>query len=141
MRDRSREVRYPDQVQPAKFYRHSTTSPGAQAMIVKDSIYEGYLRRNPKIDPRIAESDAAARAKGIMESLAALHEPDMVAGGWHEPKPAALGNKGVNSAIGGSWSQKGRVTLLDDAAKKAVARGDASDMMNVELTICPPGKK
>ncbi|TWR86187.1 hypothetical protein FJD38_21305 [Pseudomonas saxonica] len=112
-----------------------------RASEVKDSIYEGYLRRNPKIDPRIAESDAAARAKGIMESLAALHEPDMVAGGWHEPKPAALGNKGVNSAIGGSWSQKGRVTLLDDAAKKAVARGDASDMMNVELTICPPGKK
>ena len=62
-------------------------------------------------------------------------------GGWHEPKPSALGNKGANSAIGGSWGQKGRVKLLEDAANKAVARGDGSDIMNVELTICPPGKK
>ena len=76
-----------------------------------------------------------------MDSLAALHEPDMVAGGWHEPKPSALGNKGVNSAIGGSWSQKGRVKLLEEAANNAIARSDGSDIMNVELTICPPSKK
>ncbi len=31
--------------------------------------------------------------------------------------------------------------MLEDAAKNAVARGNGADMMNVELTICPPGKK
>lgn len=112
-----------------------------RAAEIKDSIYESTIKKNPKIDPRVAESNAAARTKEIMDSLAALHEPDMVAGGWLEPKPSALGNKGVNSAIGGGWSQKGRVKLLEDSANNAVARGDGSDIMNVELTICPPGKK
>lgn len=112
-----------------------------RAAEIKDSIYESTIKKNPKIDPRVAESNAVARTKEIMDSLAALHEPDMVAGGWHEPIPSALGDKGVNSAIGGSWGQKGRVKVLEDAANKAVARGDGSDIMNVELTICPPGKK
>ncbi|MCY1551677.1 hypothetical protein D9M68_880230 [compost metagenome] len=65
----------------------------------------------------------------------------MVAGGWHDPKPSGLGDRSVNSAIGGSWNKKGRVPMLEDAAKNAVARGDGADMMNVELTIFPPGKK
>ncbi|VVN92577.1 polymorphic toxin type 15 domain-containing protein [Pseudomonas fluorescens] len=108
---------------------------------INDSIYESIRRKHPQGDPKAARVNAADRTKEIMDSLAALHEPDMVAGGWHEPKPSALGDKRVNSAIGGSWSQKERVKLLEDAAKNAVARGDGSDMMNVELTICPPGKK
>jgi len=112
-----------------------------RAKAIERSIYESTIRKNPKIDPRLAESNASARTKEIMDSLAALHEPDMVAGGWLEPKPSALGDKGVNSAIGGSWSQKERVKLLEDAANNAVARGDGSDIMNVELTICPPSKK
>lgn len=112
-----------------------------RAKAIERSIYENTIRKNPKIDPRVAESNAASKTKEIMGSLAALHEPDMVAGGWHQPKPSALGDKAVNSAIGGSWSQKGRVKLLEDTAKKAVARGDGSNVMNVELTICPPGKK
>ena len=112
-----------------------------RANAIERSIYESSIRNNPKIDPKIAESNAAAQTEKIMDSLAALHEPDMVAGGWHEPKPSALGDKGVNSAIGGSWNQKGRVTLLEKAAADAITRGDGSDMMNVELTICPPGTK
>ncbi len=58
-----------------------------------------------------------SRADKIMDKLAALHEPDMVAGGWHDPKPSGLGNRSVNSAIGGSWNKKGRVPMLEDAAK------------------------
>ncbi|WP_339439641.1 polymorphic toxin type 15 domain-containing protein [Pseudomonas sp. EA_15y_Pfl1_P104] len=108
---------------------------------IKDSIYESIRRKNPQGDPKAARAEAADRTNEIMDSLAALHEPDMVAGGWHEPTPSSLGNKGVNSAIGGSWNQKGRVKLLQDAAEKAVARGDGSDIMNVELKICPPGRK
>lgn len=108
---------------------------------IKDSIYESIRRKKPQGDPKTARLEAAERTNEIMDSLAALHEPDMVAGGWNEPKPSALGNRGVNSAIGGSWSQGGRVKSLQDAAEKAVARGDGSDIMNVELKICSPGKK
>lgn len=76
-----------------------------------------------------------------MEKLAALHEPDMVAGGWHSPDPSGLGDKVVNSAIGGSWGHRERIETIESAAKSAIKRGDEKDMMNVELTICPPSNK
>lgn len=112
-----------------------------RARAIERSIYESSIRKNPKTDPKVAESNAIARTAEIMKSVVALHEPDMVAGGWYDPKPSALGDKSVNSAIGGNWNQKGRVTLLEKAAKDAATRGNGSDMMNVELTICPPGTK
>ncbi|AZE99532.1 hypothetical protein C4J95_2070 [Pseudomonas orientalis] len=112
-----------------------------RAEAIERSIYESTVRKNRGIDPKKAESHANARTQEIMDSMAALHEPDMVAGGWNSPAPSGLGDKRVNSAIGGSWNQKERVKLLESAAEGAVARGDGSDMMNVELTICPPGKK
>jgi filamentous hemagglutinin len=31
---------------------------------------------------KAAKTEAAARAKQVMDKLAALHDPDMVAGGW-----------------------------------------------------------
>ena len=121
---------------------------------IKDSLYESSIRRNPNVDPKVSEANAATRAKEVMESLAALHEPDMVAGGWHRPEPSGLGGRGVNSAIGGSWGKKhkivdqkgrtrrkSRANLIEDSAKSAISDGDGSEMMNVELTICPPGKK
>ncbi|MGU2293286.1 polymorphic toxin type 15 domain-containing protein, partial [Pseudomonas aeruginosa] len=108
---------------------------------IERSIFESTRRKNPGMAPDVADAAAKSRSKEIMEELVALHEPDMVAGGWQSPRPTGLGDKGVNSAIGGSWRHKGRVPLLEDAAKDAVARGNGADMMNVELTICPPGKK
>ncbi|MCQ9863048.1 polymorphic toxin type 15 domain-containing protein [Pseudomonas aeruginosa] len=108
---------------------------------IERSIFESTRRNSPDTAPNVADAAAKSRSKEIMEGLAALHEPDMVAGGWHSPKPTGLGDTGVNSAIGGSWRHKGRVPMLEDAAKDAVARGNGADIMNVELTICPPGKK
>ncbi|HFX1080047.1 TPA: polymorphic toxin type 15 domain-containing protein [Pseudomonas aeruginosa] len=105
------------------------------------SIYESSTKGGKAVDPKVAAAEAASSADKIMDKLAALHEPDMVAGGWHDPKPSGLGDRSVNSAIGGSWNKKERVPMLEDAAKNAVARGNGADMMNVELTICPPGKK
>ncbi|HCE7029497.1 TPA: polymorphic toxin type 15 domain-containing protein [Pseudomonas aeruginosa] len=108
---------------------------------IRESIYDSTIRKDKRVDPKMASADAESRAEKVMDKLAALHEPDMVAGGWHDPSPSGLGDRGVNSAIGGSWGKKGRVPMLEDAAKNAVARGGGADMMNVELTICPPGKK
>lgn len=106
---------------------------------IESSIYES--KRGKGVSPKDARTEAKAQRKEIMEGLAALHEPDMVAGGWHRPTPSGLGGKDVNSSIGGSWGKKERVPMLEDAARDAITRGKGSDMMNVELTICPPGKK
>lgn len=111
----------------------------SRAKEIESSIYES--KRNRKIEPGIAKAEAKAESKSIMEELAALHEPDMVAGGWYSPTPSGLGDKGVNSAIGGSWGHKERIGTIENAAERAIKRGDGKDMMNIELTICPPEKK
>lgn len=88
-----------------------------------------------------ARKVASGRANDIMSNLAALHEPDMVAGGWLNPDPKAMGRSDVNSAIGGSWNQQGRVASLDAAADESIRNGKGDTKMNVELKPCPPGKK
>lgn len=92
-----------------------------------------------KLGARAAKAEAKRRTKDIMGKLAALHEPDMIAGGWMHPKPKGLGKASVNSAIGGSWNGKGRVKAMDRLAEQGIKNGDAK--MNVQLKICPPGKK
>jgi hypothetical protein len=106
---------------------------------IEKSMYES--KRNKGVDPKVAKAEAKAESGAIMEKLAALHEPDMIAGGWAKPDPTGLGDKRVNSAIGGGWGHKERVETIERAAERAIERGDGKDMMNVELTICPPDKK
>ncbi|WP_146230354.1 polymorphic toxin type 15 domain-containing protein [Pseudomonas sp. LB-090624] len=106
---------------------------------IEKSIYES--KRNKGVVPKVAKAEAKAASGAIMEKLAALHEPDMIAGGWAKPDPTGLGDKRVNSAIGGSWGHKERIETLERAAERAIERGDGEGMMNVELTICPPDKK
>lgn len=106
---------------------------------IEKSLYES--KRNKGVAPKVAKAEAKAESGAIMEKLTALHEPDMIAGGWAKPDPTGLGDKRVNSAIGGSWRHKERIETLERAAERAIKRGDGKDMMNVELTICPPDKK
>lgn len=106
---------------------------------IEKSIYES--KRNKGLDPKVAKAEAKAESGAIMEKLAALHEPDMIAGGWAKPDPTGLGDKRINSAIGGSWGHKERIETIERAAERAIERGEGMDMMNVELTICPPDKK
>ena len=70
-----------------------------RAKDIERSIFESKI--NKGTDAAQAKADAKKQTKEIMESLAALHEPDMVSGGWDNPTPSRLGDKGVNSAIGG----------------------------------------
>ncbi|WP_183106867.1 polymorphic toxin type 15 domain-containing protein [Mitsuaria sp. WAJ17] len=89
-----------------------------------------------------AKAEAAARTKELMGKLAALHEPDMVAGGWLAPDPKGMGRADVNSSIGGSWNQKApgdptsRVGHMESSANDAIKNGHGSDKMNVQLEVC-----
>lgn len=83
-----------------------------------------------------AEAEAARRAKDLMGKLAALHEPDMVAGGWMHPEPTAMGRADVNSSIGSSWNQDGRITSMNRSAEEAISAGKGNAKMNVTLEVC-----
>lgn len=79
---------------------------------------------------------AAERTNHLMTNLNALHEPDMVAGGWLQPATNRMGRDDVNQSIGGSWNQRGRVATMDAAANSAILSGGADAKMNVKLEVC-----
>lgn len=98
---------------------------------VAENIQKGLV--NNGVDPKVAAQMAKARAKEIKSNLAALHEPDMVAGGWVKPDPVRMGNSNVNSSIGASWSS--RLPLLDETVRKAVEAGNGSAKLNIRLEL------
>lgn len=79
-----------------------------------------------------AQQQAEAMATDRMKTLAALHNPDMIAGG--KDVVTSMGDKGVNSSIGSQW--KGRVDELDKAAKEVPAHERGDTKMNVKLKRC-----
>lgn len=79
-----------------------------------------------------ATTEAAERAKQIRSELAALHDPDMVAGGG-SPEPVRMGNSVINSSIGASWPS--RLKALDEAVDNAIASGGGAAKMNVKLEL------
>lgn len=91
-----------------------------------------------------AIEEAERRASEVMSNLAALHDPDMVAGG--ADRITRVGNAGVNSSIGGSWGDatkpNSRIARIDAAALEAAndpAIGrDAR--MNTKLEPCRGSK-
>lgn len=101
---------------------------------LRESLRESLL--NDEVGAAHAKAMAEVRAKEIMGKLAALHEPDMVAGGWAEHDPKAMGRADVNQSIGGSWNQSGRIQALDKAAGDAISSGKGSQLMNVTLEPC-----
>lgn len=125
-------------------FRDSNRNPfaaGAQASVreefqetIRDGIYASL--RKKKLSISAAGELAEQRAAAVMEKLAALHDPDMVAGGWMHPEPTGVGRKDVNSSIGGSWNQNGRVATLDRAAEDAILNGNGDSKMNIKLEPC-----
>lgn len=83
-----------------------------------------------------ARKQATEATEALMKKLAALHDPDMVAGGHPKYQPTGMGRKDVNSSIGGSWNQNDRIASMDEAAEKAIKAGDGDKTMNVKLQIC-----
>jgi len=101
---------------------------------IEGSIYQSLL--NKGVSPREARTQSKASAGSVMEKLAALHEPDMVAGGYLQPDPKSMGRSDVNSSIGSSWNQRGRVAAMDEAAQKAIDSGKGDEKMNIKLEPC-----
>ena len=97
-----------------------------------------------------AKLQARSQAKGLMSKLAALHEPDMVAGGWMRHETPNIGRADVNKSIGASWNQAytppgsrnsgekplTRVQEMDREAKNAIDNGRGDQKMNVKLEPC-----
>ena len=75
---------------------------------------------------------AKEEAKLKMKDIAALHEPDMIAGG--KDNVTNMGESKVNSSIGSQW--KTRVATLDDAAAKIDPAEIECTKMNVKLKNC-----
>ncbi|MBC3346496.1 hemagglutinin repeat-containing protein [Pseudomonas sp. SWRI196] len=98
---------------------------------VSESIRQGLI--NKGVDRSTATQLAKDRAKEIKSSLAALHEPDMVAGGWTTPAPVRMGDTNVNSSIGASWSS--RLSSVDQAVDSAISTGAGSAKLNVRLEL------
>ncbi|MFK3798605.1 DUF6861 domain-containing protein [Pseudomonas sp. NPDC088444] len=72
----------------------------------------------------------AARKK--MNMIAALHNPDLVAGG--KDKISDFGDRQVNSSIGAQW--RGRIQGLDEAATRIDPNQRTKFKLNARLTRC-----
>lgn len=89
-----------------------------------------------------AKVKATADAANQMKTLAALHNPDMVAGGVNVITD--MGDRQVNSTIGGQWKSpiKGqpaeptRVQQLDTAATNVPVGERSTTRMNAKLERC-----
>ena len=68
-----------------------------------------------------------------METLAALHNPDMFMGGKNVID--GMGDRQVNRSIGSQW-KGGRANELDKAAEAVPASERATTKMNAKLERC-----
>jgi hypothetical protein len=86
----------------------------------------------------MSREDAKAKASEIaaekMKTLAALHNPDMVAAGKDEIRD--FGNRSINSRIGAQWKKGQRLTELDLAANNVPESMRGSTKMNTKLERC-----
>nr|WP_306310577.1 polymorphic toxin type 15 domain-containing protein [Xenorhabdus aichiensis] len=106
---------------------------------IKINIFNSQIKKGTSV--KEAKIISQNKADEIFDGLAALHEPDMVAGGYGQYAPKKMGDTGINSAIGGSWRGK-RIKSLDNAAKEAIDSGLGDAKMNVQLELCRgKGKK
>ncbi|MFJ4066924.1 DUF6861 domain-containing protein [Pseudomonas sp. NPDC089996] len=84
------------------------------------------------LDPLEAELAAIEKAKNRMSVLAALHNPDLIAGG--KDIISDFGDRQVNSVIGPQWKTK--LPNLKRAAEKVPAELRSTTRMNTKLHKC-----
>ena len=81
-----------------------------------------------------AKTEAVKMAAEKMSTLAALHNPDMVAGG--KDAICDFGCRNVNSRIGAQWKKGGRLAALDKAVMAIPETVRANIKMNAKLARC-----
>jgi hypothetical protein len=111
--------------------------------------HEGDLRgkflrqlRTQGLSSDAARAKAAEMAADQMKTLAALHNPDMVAGG--RDMIAGFGDRSINSRIGAQWktltgepgNKTTRLAELDKAAERVPASLRGTTKMNAKLERC-----
>jgi len=84
------------------------------------------------MSPREARQAAREAAAKKMSALAALHNPDMIAGGKDVIKD--FGDRNINSRIGPQW--RSRVGVLDQAASAMPISQRTHVKMNAKLERC-----
>lgn len=84
------------------------------------------------LDPLEAEIAAIKKAKETMKDLAALHNPDLVAGG--KDVIDDFGDRQVNSTIGPQW--RSRIDKLKSAAEQVPSAERERTFINVRLHKC-----
>jgi type VI secretion system secreted protein VgrG len=99
---------------------------------IQYSIEESLAKNN--IYGKEAEKLATEQTQRQMDQLAALHDPDLIAGG--NDTISSVGNKNVNSSLGSQWAKDGRADKMDKAAGKAMAESGPDTPMNVKLERC-----
>ena len=97
-----------------------------------DNLTRQYV--NQGLNPVKAEKQAQMDATDAMKKIAALHEPDMFAGGYYDCKPTCMGDSSVNSSIGSQW--KKIIGEMDNYADTAIKEGKGNGLLSIQLTIC-----
>jgi hypothetical protein len=124
----------------ARYAEVQRAGTGAAQQAARDQlsreIYDSVLESMENRGEVGAAARAAARekTKEIMSGLAALHDPDMIAGGHDQIR--GIGDKKVNSSIGSQWPKEGRLEEMDNAARRAQAEHGPNTRMNVTLERC-----
>jgi hypothetical protein len=95
--------------------------------LVRQYFADNIVKKTPN-----AKAAAQAQAKAEMKKIAALHEPDMIAGG--QDVVTSMGDRGVNSSIGSQW--KTRVGDIDAAVRDVPDDVASKTKMNVKLPKC-----
>jgi hypothetical protein len=98
---------------------------------ISTSIENGLKNKGKTVD----ETKIAQQVSDMMNELAALHGPDLVAGGKNSiDNITRLGDSDINSSIGSQW--KTRVDELDEIADKLEKELGPDAKMDVELPHC-----
>lgn len=113
--------------------RHGTGATQRQMRSqYEEKLYADMLEE--KISKNVADpiSETNAAVEKRMDQLAALHEPDMVAGG--KDVVTKMGDKSVNSSIGAQW--RNRIKSIDGQTAQVPIPEQGTTKMNVHLPIC-----
>jgi Novel toxin 15 len=85
------------------------------------------LRRNG-----LSQEQAKIKAKEWMDTQAALHNPDQIAGG-NPVNIGGMGNKAINSSIGSQW--KYRIDAVDEQIQAMIKNMTDTERKNTYLNI------
>lgn len=97
----------------------------ARQEALKDKIAE--LRKQG-----LSRADATKQASNWIDTQAALHNPDQIAGGRAD-SIGGLGDKRVNSSLGSQW--KYRIDIVDEQIRKTAENMSPAEIKNTYLNV------